>query len=60
MMIEKDRMSTNFSKSPMVTGPFEVEYGLKSKKLMYVIKILTSYQMSVIRVQNQASDCKFR
>ena len=52
-MIEKDIMSTNSSKFPKVTGPFEVEYNLKFKMLMVVIKIPTSDQ--TLKVLNELS-----
>jgi len=57
-MIEKDRMSTNSSRFPKVTGPFEVEYKLKFKMLMAVIKIPPSDQ--TLEVQNKVSECKLR
>ena len=57
-MIEKERISTNSSRFPKVTGPFEVEYKLKFKMLMAVIKIPTLYQ--TLEVQNKVSECKLR
>ena len=51
IMIEKDRISINSSRFPKVTGPFEVEYKLKFKILMTIIKIPTSCQTLEIKIK---------
>jgi hypothetical protein len=56
-MIEKDRMSTNSSKFPKVTGSVEVEYKLKFKMFMAVIKIQTSNQ--TLKVLNELFNVNF-
>ena len=57
-MIENDRININSSRFPKVTGPFEVEYKIKFKILMPIIKVPTSCQ--TLGVQNQVSECKLR
>lgn len=53
IMIENDRININSSKFPRVTGPWEVEYKIKFKILMLIIKVPTSCQK--LGVQNQVS-----
>jgi len=52
-IIEKDIININSSKFPSVTGPLEVEYKIKFKILLPIIKVLTSCQK--LGVQNQVS-----
>lgn len=53
MMIENDRININSSRFLRVTGPLEVEYKIKFKILMLIIKVPTSCQK--LGVQNQVS-----
>lgn len=50
-------MSTNSSKFPKVTGSVEVEYKLKFKMFMAVIKIQTSNQ--TLKVLNELFNVNF-